>query len=175
MDTLQPGWLECNGAALSKTVYKELYAVLKDGGGSCIYGESGGNFNIPDLRGIFVRCWDNSAGIDPDAASRTDRGDGNGGDIVGSYQTDAFIRHYHNYDGEQPPSTYNWFIAGGYPFNQNWAPGSNTGRIRLSQTNISTKMLNLSNTVISDPDANRRVASETTILNINVMFCIKYI
>lgn len=44
-------WLLCNGQAVSKTVYDQLYEVLKNGTGSCVFGESGGNFNLPDLRG----------------------------------------------------------------------------------------------------------------------------
>tara|TARA_Y100000593_G_C4308454_1_gene337040 strand:+ start:1627 stop:2715 length:1089 start_codon:yes stop_codon:yes gene_type:complete len=44
-------WLACNGQAVSKTVYADLYTVLKNGGSTCVFGESGSNFNIPDLRG----------------------------------------------------------------------------------------------------------------------------
>lgn len=44
-------WLACNGQAVSKAVYADLYEVLKNGGGTCVFGESGSNFNLPDLRG----------------------------------------------------------------------------------------------------------------------------
>lgn len=93
VSTPPAGWLECDGSALAQATYPELYAFLKDGGGSCIYGEAAGNFNLPDYRGEFLRGWDNSAGNDPDAATRTDRGDGTGGDNVGSQQADEFIAH----------------------------------------------------------------------------------
>lgn len=43
-------------------------------------------FSLPDARGQFIRIWDNGAGVDPDAASRTDRGDGTTGDNVGTNQ-----------------------------------------------------------------------------------------
>jgi len=41
---------------------------------------------VPDLRGQFIRGWDNTAGTDTGAASRTDRGDGTTGDYVGTKQ-----------------------------------------------------------------------------------------
>lgn len=50
---------------------------------------------IPDSRGRFPRYWDHGAGIDPDAASRTDRGDGTTGDNVGTLQDDEFESHTH--------------------------------------------------------------------------------
>ena len=49
----------------------------------------------PDLRGKFVRGFDDGAGNDPDAASRTDSGDGTTGDEVGTLQDDAFQGHHH--------------------------------------------------------------------------------
>lgn len=45
-------------------------------------------FLLPDDRGRFLRGWDHGAGTDPDAASRTDRGDGTTGDNVGTLQAD---------------------------------------------------------------------------------------
>ena len=90
MDTPPDGWLECDGSAVSKTVYASLYAVI-----SGTYGEAGDNFNLPDLRGEFLRGWDHTTGNDPDAASRTDRGDGTTGDNVGTKQADEFESHTH--------------------------------------------------------------------------------
>ncbi|MBU1076587.1 MAG: phage tail protein [Spirochaetes bacterium] len=89
------GWLECDGSAMAKSTYPELYSALKDGGATCIYGDSGGNFSLPDFRGFFVRGWDHGAGMDPDAASRTNRGDTTTGDNVGTKQADQFISHRH--------------------------------------------------------------------------------
>lgn len=52
-------------------------------------------FLLADDRGLFERFVDNGAGIDPDAASRTDRGDGTTGDNVGTMQADQFKAHTH--------------------------------------------------------------------------------
>lgn len=50
-------------------------------------------FKIPDYRGEFLRNWDHGAGTDPDAASRTDAGDGTTGDNVGTKQADEYKSH----------------------------------------------------------------------------------
>jgi len=55
-------------------------------------------FKIPDTRGYFIRAWDHGLGADPDAASRTNRGDGTTGDNVGTRQLDEFKSHQHLYD-----------------------------------------------------------------------------
>jgi len=52
-------------------------------------------FKVPDMRGEFVRGWDNGAGTDPDAATRTDRGDGTTGDAIGTKQADELKSHTH--------------------------------------------------------------------------------
>jgi len=81
-----PGWFECNGQSLAKSDHPELYNALKNGGGMCIYSESALNFKVPDLRGQFVRGWDHGAAMDPDAAGRSDRGDGTAGNNNGTRQ-----------------------------------------------------------------------------------------
>ena len=53
-------------------------------------------WKMPDWRGSFIRFWDDGRGLDPDAASRTNRGDGTTGDHVGTYQTDSLQEHRHD-------------------------------------------------------------------------------
>ena len=86
------GWLECNGAAVSRTAYENLFSVI-----STMYGLGDGSttFNVPDLRGYFLRGWSHGSGTDPDAASRTNRGDGTCGDYVGTKQGHEFESHSH--------------------------------------------------------------------------------
>jgi len=94
-ETPPTGWLECDGSAISRTTYAGLFAVI-----GVIYGNGDGSttFNVPDLRGRFLRGWDHGAGLDPDAASRTNRGDGTTGDHVGTKQADAYKAHTHLYN-----------------------------------------------------------------------------
>ena len=59
--TVPSGYLECNGAAVSRTTYAALFAII-----GVQYGAGNGSstFNIPDLRGEFVRGFDNGKGTD---------------------------------------------------------------------------------------------------------------
>ncbi|MBU0680091.1 MAG: tail fiber protein [Proteobacteria bacterium] len=93
-----PGFLECNGAAISRTAYVDMFSNSPIAIGT-MYGVGNGSttFNVPDRRGKFVRGWDHGAGVDPDAASRTNRGDGTTGNNVGTSQADGFKSHAHNY------------------------------------------------------------------------------
>ncbi len=57
--TAPSGWLPCDGRLLSTTAYSNLYNVIGN-----TYGAGPGTFNLPDLRGYFVRGWDNGRGVD---------------------------------------------------------------------------------------------------------------
>jgi microcystin-dependent protein len=90
---LPAGWLLCDGSAVSRTTYATLFAAIgiNFGGGDGI-----GTFNLPDLRGRFVRGADHGAGRDPNAAARTASNTGGpAGDVVGTLQADAFGSHSH--------------------------------------------------------------------------------
>ena len=53
-------------------------------------------FQTDDWRARFLRMQDEGKGLDPDAAGRTDRGDGVTGDNPGTKQPDAIKTHIHN-------------------------------------------------------------------------------
>ena len=52
MSTLPYGWVFCNGNALSRTYYKRLFDVISTAWGT---GDGSTTFNIPDLRGLFLK------------------------------------------------------------------------------------------------------------------------
>ncbi|MCD4813760.1 phage tail protein [bacterium] len=97
METAPDGWMECAGNRLSTSSYPHLFAAI-----GYSYGGSGTDFNIPDFRGYFPRGWSHGAGVDPDATSRTARGDGATGDIVGTKQDFEIQSHDHR----QKPAIY---------------------------------------------------------------------
>mgnify|MGYP005990636789 CR=1 FL=1 len=55
------GFLKANGAAVSRTTYAGLFAVI---GTTWGVGDGSTTFNLPDLRGEFIRAWDDSRGVD---------------------------------------------------------------------------------------------------------------
>ncbi len=58
--TRPEGWLYCNGQAFNKTAYPELFGII-----GCSFGcPDSSTFNVPDLRGEFVRGYDAGRGID---------------------------------------------------------------------------------------------------------------
>jgi len=75
-----PGWLKANGQAVSRTTYAALFAAI-----GTTYGVGNGTttFNVPDLRGEFVRGWDDGRGVD------SGRG-------IGTSQADQLKDHTHN-------------------------------------------------------------------------------
>ncbi len=64
-----PGCLECNGSAVSRTTYNQLFAAI---GTSYGIGDGSTTFNLPDFRGLFIRGWNHGSTNDPDAATRTE-------------------------------------------------------------------------------------------------------
>lgn len=86
-DSAPSGWLLCDGSEVSRTTYSDLFSLVGERFGQ---GNNVTTFNLPDLRGRFLRGRDAGAGNDPDAGSRTAMATGGAtGDAVGSIQGDA--------------------------------------------------------------------------------------
>ena len=68
------GYLECNGAAVSRTTFAALFAVI-----GTVHGVGNGSttFNLPDLRGEFIRGFDNGRGVDNGRNMASFQGDQN--------------------------------------------------------------------------------------------------
>jgi microcystin-dependent protein len=72
-------FLKANGAAISRATYSALFTAV---GTTFGVGDGSTTFNVPDLRGEFIRGWDDSRGIDS-------------GRAFGSGQADGFKSHAH--------------------------------------------------------------------------------
>lgn len=83
MTTAPSGWLKANGAAVSRTTYADLFAAIGTSFGA---GDGSTTFNLPDMRGEFLRAWDDGRGIDPSRA-------------MGSAQAAAMLDHTHAVSG----------------------------------------------------------------------------
>ena len=73
------GWLYCNGDAVSRTTYADLFAAI---GTTYGVGDGSTTFNLPDLRGVFLRGLDDGKGYDS-------------GRAIGTYQADDNKAHTH--------------------------------------------------------------------------------
>lgn len=80
--TAPTGWLKANGAAVSRTAYADLYAAIGTRFGA---GDGINTFNLPDLRGEFIRGWDDGRGVDS-------------GRALGSAQGQLIESHDHGMD-----------------------------------------------------------------------------
>ena len=69
--TVPTGYLECNGAAVSRTTYSALFAIIGTAYGA---GNGSSTFNLPDLRGEFIRGFDNGRGVDSGRSVATSQG-----------------------------------------------------------------------------------------------------
>ena len=76
MSNAPDGYLAANGSAVSRQTYARLFAAI-----GTTFGGGDGNttFNLPDLRGEFIRGWDNGRGVD-------------GGRQLGSWQAPTALR-----------------------------------------------------------------------------------
>lgn len=95
-EVVPDGAYECNGQAASRTTDVRLFSIIGTRFGS---GDGTTTFNMPDLRGMFVRGWSHGSGTDPNATSRTNSGSGVVGDHVGTKQSDGFKSHAHSFSG----------------------------------------------------------------------------
>ncbi len=80
MDTAPTGWLKANGAAISRATYAALFAAIGTTYGA---GDGATTFNLPDLRGEFLRGFDDARGVDS-------------GRVFGSAQAHQMESHTHS-------------------------------------------------------------------------------
>lgn len=111
------GTLECNGQPYLITQYPNLFNVIQR-----TFGGDATHFNVPDLRGWFLRGWDHGAGRDPNAGTRLNRGDGTTGDHVGTKQLDLINVASLNGSVTMTDVVPNWLSAGPGFISSNFVP-----------------------------------------------------
>ncbi|OQW90902.1 MAG: hypothetical protein BWK78_05945 [Thiotrichaceae bacterium IS1] len=86
------GWLECNGQAINRIDYARLFNKIGTTFGA---GDNETTFNLPDLRGVFVRGWERIAGGH------------DSGRKFGTYQNDQLQTHSHTDSGHSHSGSIN--------------------------------------------------------------------
>jgi len=143
MPTPPTGWLVCDGSAVSRTEYADLFATIGTLWG---YGDEVSTFNLPDLRGEFVRGLDDGRGVDD-------------GRLFASVQADAFQGHKHEFF--QSPATLS--VGGSYH-----PSAENFDQIGPYQAGVG-----VGNPVTDGASGSPRTASETRPRNVAMTYAIK--
>jgi microcystin-dependent protein len=157
--TAPSGWLACDGAEVAIATYGTLATAIYVGDGDnadadLVYGfktngsgtrsTTGTHIKLPDLRGEFIRGWDNSRGID---ASRKNA----------SYQDDAFQGHRHSITSEAQKT-----INGG--------SFTHTGGSQIVDAAASVVV---GDPTTDTTNGTPRTAAETRPRNVTALYCIK--
>lgn len=103
-----PGYIKANGAAVSRTAYARLFAKVGTFWGA---GDGSTTFNVPDLRGEFIRAWDDGRGVDS-------------GRSFGSFQDHELESHSHTLPSSTDNNTQNGFVQA--------ADGTGTARTAIT-------------------------------------------
>lgn len=154
--TAPTGWLLCDGSAVSRTVFASLFASIGTTYGS---GDGLSTFNLPDMRGVFVRG----------AGSQTISGQTYTG-TLGTKQGDQMQGHKHTdsghtHTGSTPAQTATGLVGGG-------------GTISLSAGNTTNPVtINSSTANLGDPTATTygtpRIGTQTHPANMALNYIIK--
>lgn len=80
------GFLSCDGSAVSRTTYADLYSAIGVAWGA---GDGSTTFNVPDLRGAFTR------GAGSHGSETMADGSAFAGPAVGSFEDDQMQGHWH--------------------------------------------------------------------------------
>ena len=96
-DSTPTGWLQCDGSAVSRTTYADLFTAIGTTYGS---GDGSSTFNVPDLRGRVVAGKDNMGGSAANRITSSNTVDGTtlgqtGGSEVHTLSTSNMPSHNH--------------------------------------------------------------------------------
>lgn len=151
METPPTGFLKANGAAVSRSTYSSLFTAI---GTTFGVGDGSTTFNLPDLRGVFPRGWDDSKGYDT-------------GRTFGSYQADDNKTHTHtgttDSDGTHSHTYDSWTADDGYTGGSGSAPAATTTRTTYT-SGAHTHTFTTAGTG----------ATEVKVKNVALLACIKY-
>jgi microcystin-dependent protein len=144
--TAPTGYLKANGASLNTTTYASLFSTI-----GYTFGGSGASFTLPDLRGEFIRGWDDARTVDT-------------GRTFGSSQVEMINQHRH------------WVSAAAIDDRNFTGSGGNTQDLGLVSDagGYSATDPNSGAGRFTRNDPGFGVNNETRPRNIALLYCIKY-
>ena len=149
--TAPTGFLACDGSAVSRTTYATLFAAISTTWGA---GNGTTTFNVPDLRGMFVRGTGTNA---------TGSSSGAVGPSVGAYAADTYLNHSHT--ASQPAHSHTYTVVN----TASQATGGSGSNYYNSTTSTSTGTAQPAITV----DTSTTGGTETKPKNYGVLYIIK--
>ena len=99
------GYLLCDGSAVSRTTYADLFTAI---GTTWGVGDGSTTFNVPDLRGAFLR------GTGSRGTNNMANGNDFAGPALGSFENDQIQGHYHSGASPRSANYTTASIGGGY-------------------------------------------------------------
>jgi len=176
--TAPSGYLKCNGAAISRTTYAALFAIIGTTHGA---GDGSSTFNVPELRGEFVRGWDDGRGVDSSRNFGTSQSDGNKQHNHSASSTITDPGHFHYVASntaingssnrlENKAGQDVRFATGGFVGNdsrQDYVAGAVTNSANTGRSEVKTTGISASVTVANS------AAGEARPRNIAMMYVIK--
>jgi len=153
MTSCPAGWLSANGAAVSRSIYSILFSNIGTTWGS---GDGATTFNVPDLRGMFVRGTGTNTAY-PAAV----------GQAVGTYAADTYLNHNHTATSSDAGHTHSYTGANG---GGAAAPGVGGQGVNNVAATTGTGYASITTTVANSTTG----GTETKPKNYGVLYCIKY-
>ena len=131
------GYLYADGSAVSRTTYSDLFSAV-----GTTYGPGNGSttFNLPDLRGVFPRGWDDGKDLDPDRVFGSYQGDGVGPLGISDPGHTHTVKHSDSISGGAGGG----FVGGGSPYYDTQNPtGASTTGVSITGTIDETRPKNV--------------------------------
>ena len=154
MSSVPTGWLACDGSAISRTTYADLFTAIGTTWGA---GDGSSTFALPDLQGAFLR----GTGTHNTHQDARENGSAHfAGLSVGSFQDDQFQAHEHSY------TYWGWQTSTGY--------ASGKSYVLNDQSNMNATITTHNGALVSGSNGTPRSGTETRPFNAGVKYCIKY-
>jgi microcystin-dependent protein len=171
---LPSGYLVCDGSPIVRSQFPNLFSAIGIAWGQ---GDGVNTFNLPDLRGMFMRGVSGGTNNDPDKNLRTPfNPGGNSGNNVGSLQSEEFKSHNHTQNPHNhiitDPGHSHLVGSSNNPGGSNTAYEGGGGFLgnRVGTTLVGTGITINNHTATNNPAG----GAETRPINVYVYYIIKY-
>jgi len=151
MSSVPTGWLACDGSAVSRTTYADLFTAIGTTWGA---GDGSSTFALPDLEGAFLR---GTGGHGTHQMATEGGSDHFTGPNVGSFEDDQMQGHKHQIKALD-----------------NGSSGATDWLLRGNGVGSSGSSFMENNPVTDGTNGNPRYGDETRPFNAGVKYCIKY-